>query len=53
VYTCDLKPRKQGDYLPGTHIPIRPPDAIREPQPDLEFILPWNLSETPDVRVAR
>jgi hypothetical protein len=44
-YTCDLNPHKQGHYLPGTRIPIRPPDAIRETQPDLVFILPWNLSE--------
>ena len=44
-YTCDLNPHKQGHYLPGTHIPIRAPDAIRETRPDLVFILPWNLSE--------
>ncbi len=44
-YTCDLNPHKQGHYLPGTRIPIRPPDAIRETQPDLVFILPWNLRE--------
>jgi hypothetical protein len=44
-YSCDLNPHKQGHYLPGTHIPIRPPDTIRETEPDLVFILPWNLSE--------
>ena len=44
-YTCDLNPHKQGHYLPGTHIPIRAPDAIRETRPDLVFILPWNLAE--------
>jgi SAM-dependent methyltransferase len=44
-YTCDLNPHKQGHYLPGTRIPIRAPDAIRETRPDLVFILPWNLSE--------
>jgi SAM-dependent methyltransferase len=44
-YTCDLNPHKQGHYLPGTRIPIRAPDAIRETQPDLVFILPWNLNE--------
>ena len=44
-YTCDLNPHKQGRYLPGTHIPIRAPDAIRETQPDLVFILPWNLKD--------
>jgi SAM-dependent methyltransferase len=44
-YTCDLNPHKQGHYLPGTHIPIRAPDALRETQPDLVFIMPWNLNE--------
>jgi SAM-dependent methyltransferase len=44
-YTCDLNPHKQGHYLPGTRVPIRPPDAIRETRPDLVFILPWNLND--------
>jgi SAM-dependent methyltransferase len=44
-YTCDLNPHKQGHYLPGTHIPIRAPDAIRETRPDLILILPWNLKD--------
>ena len=26
-YTCDLNPHKQGHFLPGSHIPIRSPDA--------------------------
>jgi 2-polyprenyl-3-methyl-5-hydroxy-6-metoxy-1,4-benzoquinol methylase len=42
-YTVDLNPHKQGHLLPGSHIPIRPPDAIREDRPDVVFILPWNL----------
>jgi SAM-dependent methyltransferase len=44
-YTCDLNPHKQGHYLPGSHIPIRAPEAIRETQPELVFILPWNLKD--------
>ncbi len=44
-YTCDLNPHKQGHFLPGSHIPIRPPDAIREDRPDVVLILPWNLKE--------
>jgi C-methyltransferase C-terminal domain/Putative zinc binding domain/Methyltransferase domain len=44
-YTCDLSPHKQGHFLPGSHIPIKPPDTIRETKPDLVFILPWNLRE--------
>lgn len=44
-YTVDLNPHKQGHFLPGTHIPIRSPDALRETRPDLVFILPWNLKD--------
>ena len=44
-YTVDLNPHKQGHLLPGTHIPIRAPEAIREDQPDVVLILPWNLKD--------
>jgi len=44
-YTCDLNPHKQGNLLPGTHIPIRSPDVLREDRPDVVLILPWNLKE--------
>jgi 2-polyprenyl-3-methyl-5-hydroxy-6-metoxy-1,4-benzoquinol methylase len=44
-YTCDLNPAKQGHLLPGSHIPIRSPEAIREDRPDVVLILPWNLKE--------
>jgi SAM-dependent methyltransferase len=44
-FTVDRNPHKQGMYLPGSHIPIREPDAIRDERPDLIFILPWNLRE--------
>jgi SAM-dependent methyltransferase len=44
-YTCDLNPEKQGHLLPGSRIPIRPPDALREDRPDVVWILPWNLND--------
>jgi SAM-dependent methyltransferase len=44
-YTCDLNPHKQGSFLPGSHIPIRSPDALREDEPDVVLILPWNLKD--------
>jgi SAM-dependent methyltransferase len=44
-YTVDLSPHKQGHLLPGTHIPIRAPGAIRADHPDVVFILPWNLKD--------
>ena len=36
---------KQGKYLPGTHIPIYPPEQLAETQPDYVLVLPWNLRE--------
>ena len=42
-YTVDRNPYKHGMYLPGTHIPIYPPDRIEETKPDYILILPWNL----------
>ena len=44
-FTCDLNPRKQGHLLPGSGIPIRPPEAISEHQPDIVLILPWNIRD--------
>ena len=44
-YTVDRNPYKHGKFTPGTHIPIFPPDKIRETKPDFVFILPWNLKE--------
>jgi hypothetical protein len=44
-YTCDLNPHKQGQFLPGSHIPIRSPAAIKDDRPDVVLILPWNLKD--------
>ncbi|MEJ7893316.1 MAG: class I SAM-dependent methyltransferase [Solirubrobacteraceae bacterium] len=44
-YTCDLNPHKQDHVLPGTHIPIVSPGRLREDEPDVIFILPWNLKD--------
>jgi len=44
-FTVDRSPYKQGKFLPGTQIPIRHPDAIREVRPDYVLILPWNLRD--------
>lgn len=42
-YTVDRNPFKHGLLLPGTRIPIYPPERIAETRPDYIFILPWNL----------
>jgi SAM-dependent methyltransferase len=44
-FTVDRSTYKQGKFLPGTRIPIRPPEAIREARPEYVLILPWNLKD--------
>jgi SAM-dependent methyltransferase len=44
-FTVDRSPYKQGLYLPGTHIPIEPPEQLRIKRPDYVLILPWNLKD--------
>jgi SAM-dependent methyltransferase len=44
-YTVDLNPHKQGHLLPGSHIPIRAVETLRDTRPDVVLILPWNLRE--------
>ena len=44
-YTVDRNPHKHGMFLPGTHIPIHPPERLAQTRPDLVVILPWNLRE--------
>lgn len=42
-YTVDRNPYKHGLFLPGTHIPIHPPEHLFKTRPDYVLILPWNL----------
>jgi SAM-dependent methyltransferase len=42
-YTVDRNPHKQGNFLPGSRIPILAPERIFETRPDYVLILPWNL----------
>jgi hypothetical protein len=44
-YAVDRNPYDQGKYLPGTHIPIFPPEKISETRPDYVLILPWDLKD--------
>lgn len=44
-FTVDASPHKQGTWLPGTRIPVYGPDHLREAQPDIVLILPWNLKD--------
>lgn len=44
-YVVDRSPVKVDKFLPGTHIPIKHVDSIKNDKPDYLFILPWNLKE--------
>jgi hypothetical protein len=44
-YTVDKNPHKQGCYLPGSRIPVKSPDKIKETKPDYVLILPWNIKD--------
>lgn len=44
-YTVDRSPHKQGNFLPGTRIPILAPETYRRTRPDYVLILPWNLED--------
>lgn len=44
-YIVDDSPLKQGRLMPGTHIPIKSPEALYQDQPDACLILAWNFAE--------
>jgi hypothetical protein len=44
-YVVDASPHKQGNWLPGSRIPVVAESRLREEQPDFVLILPWNLRE--------
>jgi SAM-dependent methyltransferase len=39
----DAAKSKQGKFLPGSHIPILPPQHLTAYRPDYVLILPWNI----------
>ncbi|MBU6222478.1 MAG: methyltransferase domain-containing protein [Planctomycetes bacterium] len=44
-FVADLNPHKQHRLLPGSRIPVMPPERIAERRPDYVLVLPWNLRE--------
>ena len=45
AFCVDASPHKQGLYMPGSHIPVLPPQALKERKPDYVLILPWNIQQ--------
>lgn len=44
-FVCDSTPSKQGYLVPGSHIPVRPPEAFAEARPDYAVLFAWNHAE--------
>jgi hypothetical protein len=44
LMVADRNPAKQGRLLPGSRIPIVPPEALAAARPEQVVILPWNLA---------
>ena len=44
-FVVDANPHKQGQYLPGSHVPIVDRSILDERQPDYILVLPWNLMD--------
>jgi len=43
-FVCDAAIAKQGRFMPGSHIPILPPQALLVQRPEYLVILPWNIA---------
>lgn len=43
AYCCDASPLKQGRFIPGSAIEIRPPEALKETPPDVIIVFAWNI----------
>ena len=44
-FVVDRNPHKQGLFMPGVHLPIRPPAALLEERPDYLLLLAWNYRD--------
>ena len=44
-FVCDAAPSKQRKFMPGSQIPIYPPDFLAAEAPDYIVILPWNIAD--------
>ena len=44
-FVADRSTVKQGMYTPGTHLPIKAPEALLQEKPDHVLLLTWNFAE--------
>ncbi|MFF5502549.1 methyltransferase domain-containing protein [Streptomyces roseolus] len=45
AYVTDTTPAKQNRLTPGSHIPVRGPEAFSAPYPDYALLFAWNHAE--------
>ena len=45
AFVVDRSTVKQGRYTPGTHLPIRSPEALLTDRPDYVLLLTWNFAD--------
>lgn len=43
-FVVDANPHKQGQFMPGSRIPIVDESTLKERRPDFVLVLPWNLA---------
>jgi hypothetical protein len=43
-YVVDASPEKQGKFLPGSQLPVLPPEKLASANPTDVLILPWNIA---------
>ncbi|SDJ97531.1 methylation protein EvaC [Actinopolyspora mzabensis] len=44
-FVCDSTRSKQGLLIPGSHIPVLPPEAFSNPYPDYALMFAWNHAD--------
>jgi hypothetical protein len=44
-FVVDRNVHKQGLYMPGSHLPVRAPEALLAEQPDYVLLLAWNYKD--------
>jgi SAM-dependent methyltransferase len=44
-FVVDRSTYKQGKLMPGSQLPIRPPSALLDEQPDYALLLTWNFAD--------
>ncbi len=52
AFVVDANPHKQGQFLPGSHVPIVDQDTLFEAEPDYVLVLPWNLMDEISTQLA-